>query len=67
MSSQRYYHAIAEVKEVFTAQDANDLLGHGWELLKVSEVQRDEVARMPAAEGVVRVTVLVYLMGRAGA
>jgi hypothetical protein len=66
MSSQRYYHTISELKEVFSAQEANGLLKEGWELLKVSEVQRDEVAAAPATEAVIRATLLVYLLGRTG-
>jgi hypothetical protein len=65
--SERYYKTVKEVREVFGADVANDLLKEGWELLKVSEVQRDEVAKLAAgAEAVARVTLVVYLMGRDG-
>jgi hypothetical protein len=65
MSSERYYRTVNEVKEVFSASEANELLKQGWELLKITEVQRDEVAKLNAgAEAVARVTLLVYLMGK---
>jgi hypothetical protein len=65
LSSERYYHAVGEVKEVFAASEATDLLKQGWELLKITEVQRDEVAKLTGgAEAVARVTLLVYLMGK---
>jgi hypothetical protein len=65
--SERYYKTVKEVREVFSIDEANGLLKHGWELLKVSEVQRDEVAKLAAgAEAVARVTLIVYLMGKDG-
>jgi hypothetical protein len=63
--SERYYTTVKEVKEVFSAAEVNGLLKDGWELLKVSEIQRDEVAKLAAgAEAVARITLLVYLVGR---
>jgi hypothetical protein len=63
--SERYYRSVKEVKEVFKADEANGLLKEGWELLKVTEVQRDEVAKLAAgAEAVARLTLVVYLMGK---
>lgn len=65
--SERYYRTVKEVREVFSADDVNGLLKDGWELLKVSEIQRDEVAKLAAgAEAVARVTLMVYLMGKDG-
>jgi hypothetical protein len=65
MSAERYYRTVNEVKEVFSASEANELLKQGWELLKITEVQRDEVAKLTAGvEAVARVTLLVYLMGK---
>lgn len=63
--SERYYRTVREVKEVFNAEAANELLRRGWELLRIADVQRDEVAKLASgSEDVARVTVLVYLMGR---
>jgi hypothetical protein len=63
--SERYYKTVQEVKEVFSADDVNGLLKEGWELLKITEIQRDEVAKLAAgAEAVARITLLVYLVGR---
>jgi len=65
--SERYYRAVREVREVFSADEVNDLLRKGWEILKVSEVQRDEVAKLAEGrETVARVTLMVYLMGKDG-
>ena len=65
--SERYYRAVKEVREVFSADEVNDLLKKGWEILKVSEVQRDEVAKLAEGrEAVARVTLMVYLMGKDG-
>ena len=65
--SERYYRAVKEVREVFSADEVNALLREGWEILKVSEVQRDEVAKLAEGrEAVARVTLMVYLMGRDG-
>ena len=63
--SERYYRTVQEVKEVFSAEEVNSLLKEGWELLKITEIQRDEVAKLAAgAEAVARITLLVYLVGR---
>ena len=63
--SERYYRTVHEVKEVFSADEVNSLLKEGWELLKITEIQRDEVAKLAAgAEAVARITLLVYLVGR---
>jgi hypothetical protein len=63
--SERYYKKVNEVKEVFSAGDANELLKNGWELLKVSEIQRDEVAKLTGGvDALARVTLLTYLMGK---
>lgn len=65
MSVERYYRAVDEVKEAFSTKEANDLLKEGWELLKISELQRDEVAKLAGgSEAVAKVTLLVYLMGK---
>ena len=63
--SDRYYKTVTEVKEVFGADEVNDLLKKGWELLRITEVQRDEVAKLAnGMEEVARVTLLVYLVGK---
>ena len=36
--SERYYSGVAEVREVYSAEEANKLLGEGWELLGVKTV-----------------------------
>ena len=65
--SERYYRAVKEVREVFSADEVNDLLRKGWEILEVSELQRDEVAKLAEGrEAVARVTLMVYLMGKDG-
>ena len=63
--SDRYYGTVKVVREVFSADPANELLKQGWELLRIADVQRDEVARLAGGgEEVARVTVVVYLMGK---
>lgn len=65
--SERYYRTVKEVREVFSPDEVNGLLKEGWEILKVSEVQRDEVAKLAEGrEAVARVTLMVYLMGKDG-
>jgi hypothetical protein len=63
--SDRYYKTVSEVREVFSTDEVNGLLNGGWELLGIKEVQRDEVAKLAnGMEGVARVTLLIYLLGR---